>query len=172
MITNPVVIVAPKEELADRVIDGVIVVRKGENLTADPSTIEASIMMQQENISLGGLGRTYSNDKKRVYFQSGKLSTLQKIVKQLNLKAGSKLPGYKIIIKEGFDPLHDRHEPKIFPDDHPRAGEVVTSGGAPVYRTSYLVEANSPEGDEFQITDRGAVEASIEVNEGAFQAEA
>lgn len=171
MITNPVVIVAPKEELEDRVIDGIIVVREGSNLEDDPSTIEASIMMVQESISLGGLGRTYSNNQKRVYFQSGKLDTLKKLVKQLNLKAGSKLPGYKIIVKEDFTPSHDRHEPKVFPAGHPREGEAITSEGALVYRTSYLVEANSPEGDEFLRTDKEPALEPMEANEGAFQAE-
>lgn len=84
------------------------------------------------------------NIEKRRAFFTGKNVDIQSLVEEFGLKHGDDFPlDCKIIVEEATEPFFAGQQPKI----NPTTQEVVTYLGAPVYRSSFIVDANSPRKD-------------------------
>lgn len=145
-------VVDPKTNKVDasRIIDDIIVanVNKPE---------EGSIMFQERHVSLNG---GYTNIQRRVHFQAGKIEDLKILSKEMNLKLGVGLPGYKILVKESTVPFYPNQSPKI----NPTTTEVVKHQGSDVYRKTVLVQASSAEADELLISDKVGVSEPVQAS--------
>ena len=80
------------------------------------------------------------------------------------LKAGVPLKNItgqesKIKIVESHTPFYEGQEPKI----NPTTGEIVLSGGQPVYRRGMLT-TNLSEGDTLLVSDKTTVNATVQPN--------
>ena len=112
----------------------------------------ASIMLRSEILASNDQG--FLTKETRVGLLKGKTADL----KALNLIEGqdiSTIMPVKLIVKESFEPFFPGQEPK----KNPTNGEIVTSGGAPVYRQTLVVSESSAETDVKLATDR--VEATV-----------
>ena len=166
-----VIVAMPKAELADRTVDGIIVVPEGTDITQDLDGVIGRIMFESNDFQLG---RGFNNGaNKRVYFEAGYVPDLQAVIKALGLKAGKEFTNYRLVIKESTEPFFDNQQPKIYPEGHPREGEECTHQGAPIYRRTIMVNTLSKELDEMLELDRldavaspsPAAGMSINVNE-------
>ena len=117
----------------------------------------AAIMLRADTMSVNSQG--FLEIEKRVGLFKGKTEDLQKLAS--GLKPGddfsTKVFPVKLVIKESFKPAYDGHQPKI----NPSTKEQVTSGGAPVYRQTFVVAAASAEQDVFLTTDKEPVAATV-----------
>jgi hypothetical protein len=92
----------------------------------------------------------FISSKKASALIRGKVEEL----KALGLKEGQSLSG-KIIHKESTTPSYDGQSPKI----NPSTGEIMTSGGSPIFRESFFT-ANLNANDELLAHDKVEVPAS------------
>ena len=118
----------------------------------------ASIMVRNDSMGLSENG--FMVTEKRVGFITARTEEIEAMVKQFNLKENddfsAKAFPVKILIKESTTPFYETQSPKV----NPTTGEVVQSGGQPVYRQTLVVPASSPQEDEKMVTDRVAVTAT------------
>jgi hypothetical protein len=112
----------------------------------------ASVMLRSELLTSNDQG--FLQKEVRVGLLKGKTADL----KAMNLIEGqdiSAIMPVKLIVKEAFEPFYPGQEPK----KNPTNGEIVTSGGAPVYRQTLVVSESSAETDTKLLTDK--IEATI-----------
>ena len=161
----------PNAELADRVIDGIIVVPEGTDTTGDLSAVVGRIMFESSDVSLGS---GFNNGlRRKVYFEAGYVPNLQATIKALNLTGGKQLPQYKLVVREALTPYFEGQQPKMYPSGHPREGESCTHQGAEIFRQTFMVAASSPEVDQLLPLDRDEVAAprqEMTANVSDFQA--
>jgi hypothetical protein len=118
-----------------------------------------SIMLRSESMELrDGWIRPVA----RVGRVTNRVEELVKLVKQFNLKEGDdfsrKVMPVKLTIKEQTTPFYDGQEPKI----NPTTGEVITSGGKEVYRSTFVNPEGSDEMDTLLVSDK----VNVSVSEG------
>jgi hypothetical protein len=118
----------------------------------------AAIMLRADTISANDQG--FLQTEKRVGLFKGKTEDIQKLA--AGLKPGDdfsqKVFPVRLVIVETDAPAYDGHLPKI----NPSTKEVVTSGGADVYRQTFVVAEASPLHDDFLPTDREPVVTAVE----------
>ena len=51
------------------------------------------------------------------------------------LSIGARVPG-TVVVEESFNPFYEGQEPKVYPDNHPDAGDFVLKDGNPVFRNT------------------------------------
>ena len=124
----------------------------------------AAIMLRSETMSANDQG--FLQTEKRVGLFKGKTEDIQKLA--ATLKPGddfsTKVFPVRLVIKESFEPAYNGHQPKI----NPSTKETVTSGGAPVYRQTFVVAEASAEHDVFLATDKEATAVKTVEAEVAF----
>lgn len=121
----------------------------------------ASVMLRSEILTSNDQG--FLQKEVRIGLLKGKTADL----KALNLIEGqdiSAIMPVKLIVKEAFEPFYAGQEPK----KNPSNGEIVTSGGAPVYRQTIVVSESSAEADVKLATDRIEVAATAAQPAAAF----
>ena len=97
-----------------------------------------------------GISNGFLTKDKRRAFYTGKTELVEELVKEYNLKEGSKFPVEgKIIILESTTPFFEGQEPK----KNPSNGETMTFEGALIYRQQILVDINDPRTDEKLVAD-------------------
>lgn len=116
-----------------------------------------SIMFESKTLTLG---TGFANVQKRVAFLNGEIATLQQVVKNFNLKAGSPLEGFKIVVTESLTPSYEGHQPKI----NPTTAEIMTKNGLPIYRDTRLVEEGSAIVDTLIQHDNAATKSTADLN--------
>lgn len=105
----------------------------------------------------------FINTQNRVGFLTAKVEDLKK----LNYQDGQAIPA-KIVYKESFEPSFEGQIAKQYPASHPKAGETITSGGAPVYLTRIVCDETSPEVDSLLLTDRDEVAVKVAEEKSVF----
>ena len=124
----------------------------------------AAIMLRADTMSANDQG--FLQTEKRVGLFKGNTEDIQKLAS--GLKPGDnfseKVFPVRLVIKETFEPAYEGHQPKI----NPSTKETVTSGGAPVYRQTFVVAEASAEHDVFLATDREPVTAKVAEVETEF----
>lgn len=118
----------------------------------------AAIMLRHESQTINDEG--FLQKEIRVGLFKGNTDDLNTLVERTNLRAGDdfsqKVIPVRLVIRESLEPEYAEHQPKI----NPSTGEVVTSGGSPVYRSTKVVAANSPLEDLKLEIDRVPAEQS------------
>jgi hypothetical protein len=154
-----VTLVDPKSNKVDasRIIDEIIVRNANK-----PE--EGSIMFQESHISLNG---GYTNIQRRVHFQAGKIEDLKILCKEMKLKLGVGVTGYKILVKESITPFFEGQDPKI----NPTTLEIMKSQGKDIYRKTVLASVNSTETDELLANDKVGVTEPAKVSASSTKTE-
>ncbi len=118
----------------------------------------AAIMLRYETQTVNDEG--FLQKETRVGLFKGDTKSLTALVTASGLQAGDnfsqKVFPIRLVIRESITPEYPEQEPKI----NPSTGEVVTSGGNPVYRSTKVVAANSPLEDQKLEIDRTPVTES------------
>lgn len=112
----------------------------------------ASIMLKSEILNANDQG--FLQKETRVGLFKGKTADLE----ALGLREGqdfSQVIPVKLVVKESFDPFYPGQEPKM----NPSTKQVVTSGGAPIYRQTIVVSEASAETDVRLASDK--IEAAV-----------
>lgn len=125
-------------------------------MTSANNPENASIMLRSELLTSNDQG--FLQKEVRVGLLKGKTADL----KALNLSEGqdiSAIMPVKLIVKEAFEPFYPGQEPK----KNPTNGEIITSGGAPVYRQTLVVSESSAETDVKLLTDK--IESAVKVGQ-------
>ena len=139
------IVTDPKESKGTegRITHGVIVINaKNKNI--------GSIMFREDKRNGLTLGVSFSGSAKpRVAFHTDNLEALKAYVKENNLQPGSKIEGYKIIVKESTTPFFDGQNPKM----NPETAEVVKHNGADIYRQSVMLPKNDERSDSLLTND-------------------
>lgn len=128
----------------------------------------ASIMVRNDSMGLSETG--FMVTEKRVGFITARTEEIEAMVKQFNLQEGDNFSAkafpVKILVKESNTPFYDGQKPKI----NPETGEIINSGGLPVYRQTLVVPVSSPQEDEKMVTDRVEVTAATTAQAVDFEA--
>ena len=130
------------------VVDGVI--------NVNPKKPEFGFIgIRRKGIMLGNFAKV----DKSIAFISGEIATLREIVAEYKLEVGmdaSEVLNVKVVVRESFEPFYPTQEPKI----NPVTKAIVTSGGKPVYRSSFIVDKDSTDKDIFLENDKVPVEST------------
>lgn len=82
------------------------------------------------------------NINKRVAFVNMRTEDAKQLESEGLLYNNATFTG-NIQINETFAPQYQGHEPKVYPQSSPKAGQVVKSGGKPVFRTTKVVPGDA-----------------------------
>ena len=121
---------------------------------------QAAIMLRSNVMAANDQG--FLQIEKRVGWFKGKTSDLEAIAKTLKdgddfyAKTGISV---KLVVREKTEPFYPTQEPK----KNPTTGEIVTHKGAAIYRSTFVVDANSPAQDEKLTNDVVAVNADTKM---------
>ena len=125
-------------------------------ITIGPNEEYGSIMLSQQRLVMKP-GSNFANVQTRVAHFVGEVGLLQQIVESYDLKEGDdfseKVRDVELIVVESHEPAYEGQDPKI----NPNTGEVLTSGGKEIYRTTVIADKADKRADKLLDLDQEPV---------------